>query len=119
MYCKECGTKIVDGKFCSECGTSVEPVILNQKYESNNTNSELKKDEILDFKAVTLMATLTFFVSILVYSYIPTYAFVVGCFIGGFITGNFFKDKLTTKTGLISVFVGFIIALIIYTVLMS
>ena len=23
MYCKECGSEIIDGKFCSECGTPI------------------------------------------------------------------------------------------------
>ena len=56
MYCKECGAKIEDGKFCSECGTPIEPIPSIQKNQSNNEYSlELKKEEILDFKAVTTM----------------------------------------------------------------
>jgi len=39
MYCKECGTKLTDGKFCSECGTPIKPKI------SNKTLKESKIEE--------------------------------------------------------------------------
>lgn len=119
MYCKECGAEIEDGKYCKECGTLVEPVPLKQKEQSNNGNpSKLEKDEILNFKAVTLMTALTLFTTSLLYAYTPNYALIIGCFVGGLITGRLFME-LTNKTGLISVFVGFIIASIVFAILIS
>lgn len=40
MYCSECGTEIVDGKFCKECGTSVESVTSKQKENLIETKKE-------------------------------------------------------------------------------
>ena len=148
-YCPLCGKDIGESSWCPKCvgtkeymeiegrgeewkkneeeveksasGSVITIPKRNESFDNGkNVPSQIdKKDEILDFKAVTTMSALTLFITFLLYSYTPTYAFIIGCFGGGFINGRLFKDKLTTKTGLISIFVGFVIALIVFALLTS
>lgn len=39
MYCKECGTEILDGKFCSECGAPVNGVLNDNKQDKNGISN--------------------------------------------------------------------------------
>jgi len=134
MECQKCGTEFEGGDFCPECGIKNSD---NTEHEMSWTDrqkatwelsggvSEDKSDkiglidDILDFKAVSIMAALTLFIALIFYPYTPNYAFLIGCFGGGLINGRLFKDKLTTKTGLISIFVGLMVAIVLYVILIS
>ena len=70
--------------------------IFDDISENKSTKIELN-DDILDFKAVTIMADLTLFITFVLYSYTPNYSFIIGCIGGGFISGRLFKDKLKLK----------------------
>jgi hypothetical protein len=123
MYCKECGAEIGHAKFCPECGTNANDSTAQYKnaenYQTNTEQKLAKSDEIIDFRAVTVTASITFFISILLYSYTPTFAFIIGALIGGLTMGILFSNKLNNKTRGISGFVGALIALIILAVLLS
>ena len=143
MYCPLCGKDIGESKFCPKCVGKKEYMEMEGKledYEHNEAEIEraasgsvipipksksspdnkiIKKDSIIDFRAVTLTGIVNLFVTLSIYSYTPSYAYVIGALIGGLATGILFKDKLSDKTRGISAFIGAVIAFIIFVILIT
>lgn len=126
MYCPECGKDLGNVGFCPDCEPKMSWTDRQKAtWEISGGNSGNKekenglKDDILDFRAVTINGSVAVLFGIILYSFTPNYSFLIGALLGGFTTGILFKDKLTSRTCGISAFVGIIIALIIFSILIS